>query len=53
MEALVRFVETPGTTLTLKLTPLGKVSAMQLFRLLQSNPLDALPQFRIETSTAL
>jgi hypothetical protein len=53
VEALVRFVETPGTTLTLKLTPLGKVSAMQLFRLLQSNPLDALPQFRIETSTAL
>jgi hypothetical protein len=53
VEALVRFVETPGTTLTLKLTPLGKVSAVQLFRLLQSDPLAALSQFRIEAATAL
>jgi hypothetical protein len=53
VEALVRVVETPGTALTLKLTPLGKVSVMQLFRTLQSNPLGVLPQFRIETSTPL
>ncbi|MEH2498300.1 hypothetical protein V1294_004779 [Bradyrhizobium sp. AZCC 1678] len=53
VEALVRFVETPRTTLTLKLTPLGKVPAVQLFRLLQSDPLAVLAQFRIEASTGL
>ena len=30
VEALARFVETPGQTLTIKLTPLGKVPALQL-----------------------
>jgi hypothetical protein len=53
VEALVHFVETPGTSLTLKLTPLGKVPAIQLFRTLQSNPMAVLPLFRIETSTPL
>jgi hypothetical protein len=53
VDALARFIETPRTTLTLKLTPLGKVSAVQLFRLLQTDPLAALSQFRIEASTAL
>jgi hypothetical protein len=52
-DALVSFVETPRTTLTLKLTPLGKVPAMQLFRLLQTDPFIALSQFRIEAATAL
>jgi hypothetical protein len=52
-EALARFIETPGTTLTLKLTPLGKVQAMQLFQALKTDPLDALAKFRIEASTAL
>ena len=52
-EALARFIETPGTTLTLKLTPRAKVPAMQLFQLLQTDPLIALSQFRIEVSTAL
>jgi hypothetical protein len=52
-EALARFIETPRTTLTLKLTPLGKVPAMQLFQMLKTDPLDALSKFRIEASTAL
>jgi hypothetical protein len=52
-EALARFIETPGTTLTLKLTPRAKVPAMQFLQLLQTDPLIALSQFRIEVSTAL
>ena len=53
VEALTRFVETPGQTLIIKLTPLGKVPALQLTRLLQTDPLIALAQFRIEASTGL
>jgi hypothetical protein len=52
-EALARFIETPGTTLTLKLTPRAKVPALQLFQALKIDPLDALAKFRIEASTAL
>ena len=52
-ETLARFVETPGQTLIIKLTPLGKVPALQLIQLLKSDPLAALAQFRIEASTAL
>ena len=53
VEALARFVETPGQTLTIKLTPLGKVPALQLIELLQTDPLVSLAQFRIEASTGL
>ena len=53
VDALARFIETPRTTLTLKLTPLGKVPVTQLFQLLQSDPFIALSQFRIEATTAL
>ena len=52
-EALVRFIETPRTALILKLTPRGKVPAMQLLQTFKTDPLTALSQFRIETSTAL
>ena len=52
-EALVRFVETPRTSLTIKLTPRGKVPAMLLFQGLQADPIAALMQFQVETSTAL
>lgn len=52
-DALAQFIETPGTTLTLKLTPTGKVPALQLFRLLQTDPLTALSRFRLEAATAL
>ncbi|NOJ40651.1 hypothetical protein [Bradyrhizobium australiense] len=53
VQALARFVETPGQTLVIKLTPLGKVSAIQLVQLLKTDPMIALAQFRIEASTGL
>jgi hypothetical protein len=53
IEAMIRFVETPGQTLVLKLTPLGKAQASQLMQLLKNDPLLALAQFRIEASTGL
>ena len=53
VEALVRFVESPGQTLVIKLTPRGKVPALQLFQTLKTDPLVALAQFRIEASTGL
>lgn len=51
--ALISFVETPGQTLIVKLTPRTKVAALQLFQLLKTDPLLALAQFRIEASTGL
>jgi hypothetical protein len=51
--AVVRFVETPGQTLIIKLTPLGKVPGLQLLQLLRTDPVTALAQFRIEASTGL
>ena len=53
VEALIRFIENPGQTLIIKLTPLGKVPALQLIQLLQNDPIVALAQFRIEASTGL
>ena len=53
MEALARFVETPGQTLTIKLTPRGKVPALQLIQAMQTDPLAAFTQFKIEASTGL
>ncbi|MCP3390116.1 hypothetical protein NLM27_15160 [Bradyrhizobium sp. CCGB12] len=52
-DALAGFVETPGQTLTIKLTPLGKVPVLQLMDVLNSEPIVALAQFRIEASTGL
>ena len=53
VDALVSFITTPRQTFTVKLTPLGKVPAMQLVGLLKTDPLAALAQFRIEASTGL
>jgi hypothetical protein len=53
VEALIRLIENPGQTLIIKLTPLGKVPALQLIQLLQNDPIVALAQFRIEASTGL
>jgi hypothetical protein len=53
VEAIGRFVETPQQTLVIKLTPIGKLPAMQLFQLLRSDPMAALAQFKIEASTGL
>jgi hypothetical protein len=53
VEALARFVESPGQTLNIKLTPTGKVPVMQLMQMFKTDPLVALAQFRIEASTGL
>lgn len=53
VDALAGFVETPGQTLTIKLTPRAKVPLMQLMQLSQSDPESALAQFRIEAATGL
>jgi hypothetical protein len=53
VEAVVRFVESPGQTLIIKLTPLGKVPGLQLVQLFKTDPLIALAQFHIEASTGL
>jgi hypothetical protein len=50
-DALTRFIENPRGTLTVKLTPLGKVPAMQLVGALKDNPLAALARFRVEATT--
>jgi hypothetical protein len=49
--ALADFIETPRGTLMLKLTPRGKVRAMQLIQALGTDPLVALAQFQVEAST--
>ena len=51
--ALLRFVETPGQTLALNLTPRAKVPALQLMQLFKTDPEQAVAQFRIEASTGL
>jgi hypothetical protein len=51
VEALASFVENPRGTLTLKLTPRGKVPAMQLIQALKADPVIALAQFQVEAST--
>ena len=53
VDAIASFVETPGQTLVIKLTPRAKVPLMQLMQLIQSDPESALAQFRIEASTGL
>jgi hypothetical protein len=53
VDALASFVETSGQTFTVKLTPLGKVPVMQLIGVLNSEPIVALAQFKIEASTGL
>jgi hypothetical protein len=46
--AFARFLETSGGTLTLRLTPKGKVSLMELSEAGKANPLDALSRFDVE-----
>lgn len=53
VDALAGFVETPGQTLTIKLTPLGRLPVLQLMDVLNNEPIVALAQFRIEASTGL
>jgi hypothetical protein len=49
--AVTRFIENPRGTLTVKLTPKGKVPAMSLLEALKTNPLTALAKFQVEAST--
>ncbi|MCK1718648.1 hypothetical protein [Bradyrhizobium sp. 141] len=53
VDALAGFVATSGQTLTIKLTPLGKLPVLQLMDVLNHEPIVALAQFRIEASTGL
>jgi hypothetical protein len=49
--ALTRFVESPRGTLTIRLTPKGRVAMMQLLDLLKGNPFAALTRFQVEATT--
>jgi hypothetical protein len=51
VHALVGFIEKPGATLTLRLTPRGNVPAMLLIQQAKADPLGALAQFQVEAST--
>ena len=51
--AISHFIETPGQTLVIKLTPRAKAPALQLMQLLNTDPQSALAQFKIEASTGL
>ncbi|MGY3143517.1 hypothetical protein ACVWYQ_000516 [Bradyrhizobium sp. USDA 3397] len=53
VDALAGFVETSGQTLSIRLTPLGKLPVLQLMDVLDQEPIIALAQFRIEASTGL
>jgi len=53
VDAIASFVATSDQTLTIKLTPLGKMPVLQLMDALNSDPIVALAQFRIEASTGL
>jgi hypothetical protein len=53
VDAIASFVETPGQTLVIKVTPRAKAPLMQLLQLVQADPESALAQFRIEASTGL
>ena len=48
--ALARFIEAPGGTLTVKLTPRGKVAMMGLIDTLRSDPMAALARFQVDAS---
>ncbi len=53
VDAIASYVETPGQTLVIKLTPRAKAPLMQLMQLMQIDPQAVLAQFRIEASTGL
>ncbi len=51
VEAAARYVENPRGTLTLKLTPRGKLPVMPMIQALKTDPLVVLAQFQVEVST--
>ena len=48
--AIARFIEAPGGTLTVKLTPRGKVAMMELIDAIRSDPIAALARFQVDAS---
>ncbi|MET4215840.1 hypothetical protein ABIB00_001027 [Bradyrhizobium sp. LB14.3] len=53
VDAVASFIETPGQTLVIKVTPRAKVPLMQLMQLFNADPERTLAQFNIEASTGL
>jgi hypothetical protein len=51
VDALAAFIEQPGSTLTLKLTPRGAVQVIPLIQQAKADPPGALGQFQVEAST--
>jgi hypothetical protein len=49
--ALTRFIENPRGTLTIKLTPKGKVGMMQILEAMKTSPVAALARFQVEPTT--
>jgi len=49
--AITRFIETPRGTLTLRLTPKGKVPLMEVIEANKANPFDALARFDVQAVT--
>jgi hypothetical protein len=49
--ALTRFIENPRGTLTIKLTPRGKVAMMQILEAMKTSPIAALARFQVEATT--
>jgi hypothetical protein len=50
-DALTRFIENPRGTLTIKLTPKGKVAMMELVQAMKTSPVAALARFQVEATT--
>jgi hypothetical protein len=50
-EALVQFIETPGSTLTITVTPKGKVNLKQAFEAANGDPASTASLFTIEAKT--
>jgi hypothetical protein len=48
--AIVRSIESPRGTLSIKLTPRGKVAMMGLVDTLRTNPLAALARFQVDAA---
>jgi hypothetical protein len=50
--AVIRFIENPRGTLTIKLTPKGKVAMMEIVQAMKDSPVAALARFQVEAATS-
>ncbi len=50
-DAVIRFIENPRSTLTIKLTPKGKIAMMQLAEAIKTNPIATLARFQVEATS--